>query len=91
MNFASILLHRHELTWDDFPVLSKTFFASVGFWSLVYAVSYTYKHKFDKNCKNYHNLPSGEQALYLSRVSAMIHAFFAFVLATIFILYTWYQ
>ena len=85
----TLLLSRHELSMKDFPLLATIFVISAVFWGLCYYISHVYMYNFKKDCKNFHNLPNGEKALYLSRIPAMLHAIVASVLAYIVIFHTW--
>ena len=87
----SLLISRHELSMKDFPELATVFVVSATFWGLIYFIGHIYMHNVKRDSKHFHNLPSGEKALYLSRIPAMLHALLASVLAFIVIYYTWYN
>ena len=86
---STLLRERHELSTADIPTLGYVLLGSSGFWSLVYFLSHLYMYNVKKDCKAFHQLTDGDKALYLSRIPAALHAFLAFILASIVIFSTW--
>ena len=85
----TFLKEKHTLTTADIPTLASVLVGSFLFWAFVYLLNHMYMHKIKKDCKEFHQLKDGDQALYLSRIPAALHALLAFVLASVVIFGTW--